>query len=170
MQRDLYYHKDGTRDFSLWKLLACVLGAILFAYISSTISKINLGYGIIVPDWTPDLDITVIVWSALAAISGWSLYLALQRYCPTKAERRVRLLYVSLWVLQAVMAFFWPIGLLVNNRLTFSFVWIAVLDGVVTSLIITAWRLRASSGIVLIPYLAALLLSTYFNLSVIMLN
>jgi len=169
MQKELYY-QQSIKKFSVLKLLACLIGTLFLAYVSSFLSKILVGYAIIVPHWTPNENTVMLGWGVLALLAGLSLYLALQKECKTKTEMRLRFLYVCLWTIQAIVAFVWPITLLSYNKLIFSFIWIAVLDGIVVSLIISAFRLRAISGFVLIPYLAAILFATYFNVLLIILN
>ena len=170
MQKENYLRRERIADFSILKFLVCVLGTMVAAYVSNYLSKIRIGYNFITPTWTPDESLIMLGWALCAVLTGWSLYLVVQRRCPTKTEKNCKLLYVSLWIVNAVLAFAWPIILLTMTKIAVSFVLIAVLDGVVTALFISALRLRATSAILLLPYLSAILIATYFNLQVIMLN
>jgi len=170
MQKENYLRQERIADFSILKFLLCVLGTLAAAFVSSYLSKIRAGYAFIAPSWTPDENVIMLGWALCAVLTGWSLYLVVQRRCPTKTEHNCKLLFVSLWVIHAGLAFAWPIILLTTSKIAVAFVWIAVLDGIVTALFVSALRLRGLSAILLLPYLATLLVATYFNLQLIMLN
>jgi len=169
MQNELYYKKE-EKKFSPLKFFICVVGTLALAYLSSFLSKLNRGFSFIVPEWTTDFKLSMVIWISLAILAGLSLYLALQSNSDYPHQKKLKATYVVLWLVQAVFAFVWPISIFTYQKLIFSFVWIAILDGIVASLIVLAFRLRWTSGLVLIPYFALLLGMSYFNLTTIMLN
>ena len=52
----------------------------------------------------------------------------------------------------------------------FAFVWLAVLDAMVTALIILNFKINKWSAILLIPYLAWILFATYLNVMIAVYN
>lgn len=170
MQKELYYQKDKIKSFSLLKLLITVMGTLIAGILSAAISGVYRGFEIAVPEWTPDIKINLAAWAINAVLMGVSLYLALQHRSYSSGAKRCKIIYLSLWALQTAFAFCWPIALFLFKLPTFAFIWLALLDGLVAALIVTAFKLRASSALILLPYFASLVFTTWFNISVLLLN
>ena len=119
------------------------------------------GYsGITRPTLTPP-DITFsIVWPILYFMMGASFYLTLITTPSNKEEKTIRIVSIVIFFVQLAFNFTW----------TPIFVWLAILDAMVTALIILNFKINKWSAILLIPYLAWILFATYLNVMIAVYN
>ena len=129
------------------------------------------GYsGITRPTLTPP-DITFsIVWPILYFMIGASFYLTLITTPSNKEEKTIRIVSIVIFFVQLAFNFTWTPIFFKARLYFFAFVWLAVLDAMVTALIILNFKINKWSAILLIPYLAWILFATYLNVMIAVYN
>lgn len=172
MQNELTYKRSVSevKDFSLLKFICCVIGSELTGFLSGLAAMAFDGYDMNLAPFTPSMPVMVVIWAVMYLLMGWSLYLALQHNDFSPSAKRCKTLYIWLWATQMVFNFMWPIIIFRWQLYTFGFVWLAILDALVTALVVTAFKLRPAAALLLLPYLLWLLGATYSNIMLIILN
>ena len=122
------------------------------------------------PTFTPPDAIFPIVWSVLYFLMGVAFYLLVASTPISKEARSARVASIILFVAQFVVNIVWPIIFFRADMYLFAFIWLAVLDALVASLITVSFKVSKWCAIIHIVYLAWLLFATYLNLMILIYN
>ena len=101
---------------------------------------------------------------------GASFYLTLITTPSNKEEKTIRIVSIVIFFVQLAFNFTWTPIFFKARLYFFAFVWLAVLDAMVTALIILNFKINKWSAILLIPYLAWILFATYLNVMIAVYN
>ncbi len=116
------------------------------------------------PPLAPPPVVFPIVWAVLYILMGVSSYLIWR----TEDQRRFTALTV--YGVQLVMNFIWPLLFFELREFLFAVIWLGLLFLAVLVMAILFKKLRPAAGILQIPYLLWLAFAVYLNLGVYLLN
>lgn len=119
---------------------------------------------VVKPPLSPPQWLFPVVWTLLYILMGISVYPVYEK---DKTEAKQPL---SVYVIQLVLNFMWPIFFFMQRAYLFSFIWLILLWAFVLAMIISFYKISRASGIMQIPYLIWLSFAGYLNLSVYLLN
>ncbi len=121
---------------------------------------------IVQPPLTPPGILFPIVWSILYILMGVSGTLVWNSDAAAK-EKRVAL---TVYGVQLVVNFFWSIFFFNERLFLLSFLWLALLWGLIIAMIIRFYRINKAAGLLQIPYLLWVTFAGYLNLAIYLLN
>ncbi len=129
------------------------------------------GYsGLVRPPFMPP-DITFsIVWPILYFMMGISFYLTLAATPVIRENKAIRITSIVLFCIQLAVNLSYPFIFFMADMYFFAFIWLAILDALVTALIILNFRINVWSAILLIPYLAWDVFATVLNIMIAVYN
>lgn len=129
------------------------------------------GYaGLVRPPFTPP-DVTFsIVWSVLYFIMGGAFYLTLAYSPKTHEERAIKNAAVLVSVVSYIVNITWTPIFFKADLYFFAFVWLAILDAMITALVILDFRLSKAAAIMNILYLGWILFATALNIFIAIYN
>ena len=116
------------------------------------------------PPLAPPPAVFPIVWAALYILMGISSYLV------RRTDDRRRFTALTLYGVQLVMNFIWPLLFFEMREFLFAVIWLGLLFAAVLAMAILFKKLRPAAGILQIPYLLWLAFAFYLNLGVYLLN
>ena len=118
------------------------------------------------PPLSPPGWLFPVVWTVLYLTMGLSSYLM----STSEASPGEKLAAWMVYGAQLMFNFFWSIWFFGLRLYMFSFVWLLGLWALILINLILFYRIRKSSGILLIPYLVWVSCAGYLNLGVALLN
>lgn len=116
------------------------------------------------PALSPPSWLFPVVWTILYILMGISAYLV---YRKDKTEAKQPL---SVYAIQLVMNFLWPIFFFVLDAYLFSFIWLIILWALVIVMTFMFYRVDKLAGLLQIPYILWLTFAAYLNLAIFLLN
>lgn len=166
------YAKNRTSS-GLKILYAVLMGLCTLAIgtLMGFVGNAREGYkGLNRPTFTPPDAIFPVVWSVLYFLMGIAFYLLVASTPISKEARSARVASIILFATQFVVNIVWPIIFFRADMYLFAFIWLAVLDALVASLITVSFKVNKWCAIIHIVYLAWLLFATYLNLMILIYN
>jgi tryptophan-rich sensory protein len=156
----------GGSFFRLVGCLALCLG-IAMANGSVTYPEIPTWYASLTkPSWTPPNWVFPLVWSALYAMMGVSLWLLWDRAADTARQRTA----ITLFFLQLVLNAAWSPVFFGLHQARAALVIIVLLAAAIAATILAAWRTQRMAAWLLVPYLAWVVYATTLNAGIVALN
>ncbi len=140
-------------------LLPVIIGAVVGLIISKTIDYNNLQKPLLSP---PSIAFPI-VWTILYILMGISYGILKDKELIDKSTK-------TIYYLQLVVNALWPIFFFTFKFRLFSFVWILLLDVLVTIMIINFYSKNKLAGLLQVPYLLWSLFASYLNLAIYLLN
>lgn len=116
------------------------------------------------PPLSPPSWLFPIVWSILYILMGISSYLVSQK--GTQFPKRA----LTIYIIQLVMNFIWPILFFTFHAYLLSFIWLAVLLAMVIVMAVIFCRINKTAGLLQIPYIIWSIFALYLNIGVYLLN
>ena len=116
------------------------------------------------PPLSPPSWLFPIVWSILYILMGISSYLVSQK--GTQFPKRA----LTIYIIQLVMNFIWPILFFTFPAYLLSFIWLAVLLAMVIVMAVIFCRINKTAGLLQIPYIIWSIFALYLNIGVYLLN
>ena len=116
------------------------------------------------PPLSPPSWLFPIVWSILYILMGISSYLISQK--GTQFPKRA----MTIYIIQLVMNFIWPILFFTFHAYLLSFIWLAVLLAMVIVMAVIFCRINKTAGLLQIPYIIWSIFALYLNIGVYLLN
>ena len=153
-----------------WNFIACMLLPVAAGVLVGFLSGSMNGYeglnmpSFALPDW-----VYGVVWTAIYALMGISLYLLISHFPISRTERNIRLAAIVLWGVQFVLSLLWPFVFFRLDH-TAAFVINCLLVGSVTSLVTLGFFIKPLASALLLPYWGWILFATYQTLMIIVLN
>ena len=142
------------------KNLLYIFGPLLLGGLVGLLTKNSMEYNTLIkPPFSPPNSTFPIVWSILYLLIGISYYLF------RKDNERS-----NLYILNLVFNFTWPFFLFTFKWYFFSLLWILILDISLVFLIKDFYNKKRISAYLLIPYLVWLIIATYLNIGIFILN
>lgn len=142
------------------KKLLYIFGPLLLGALMGLLTKNSMEYNALIkPPFSPPNNIFPIVWSILYLLIGISYYLFRK-----DNERN------NLYILNLVFNFTWIIFFFTFKWRFFSLLWILILDISLVFLIKDFYNKKRISAYLLIPYLIWLIIATYLNIGIFILN
>ena len=118
------------------------------------------------PPLSPPAWLFPVVWTVLFLFMGLASYLVGRSDADSLLIRRA----LTLYGLQLVVNFFWPI-LFFNGKVYFiAFLWLLLLWGLILATMVQFARVRKSAAWLLLPYLLWVTFAGYLNLGIFLLN
>ena len=118
------------------------------------------------PPLSPPAWLFPIAWTILYTLMGISSYLVYTSAAPSGEIRSA----LTLYGVQLIVNFLWPIFFFGFGMYLFSFVWLLLLWVLVLWTIILFFRISKTAGWLMIPDLAWLTFAAYLNLFIYLLN
>ena len=118
------------------------------------------------PPLSPPAWLFPVAWTILYTLMGISSYLVYISDAPSGEIRSA----LTLYGIQLVINFLWPIFFFEFGMYLFSFVWLLLLWVMVLWTLISFFRISKPAGWLMIPYLAWLTFAAYLNLAIYLLN
>ncbi len=118
------------------------------------------------PTLSPPAWLFPVVWTILYTLMGISSYLVYISDAPSGEIRSA----LTLYGIQLIVNFLWPIFFFEFGMYLFSFVWLLLLWVLVLWTIILFFRISKPAGWLMIPYLVWLTFAAYLNLAIYLLN
>lgn len=142
------------------KNLLYIFGPLLLGGLVGLLTKNSMEYNTLIkPPFSPPAITFPIVWSILYLLIGISYYLF------RKDNERS-----NLYILNLVFNFTWPFFFFTFKWHFFSLLWILILDISLVFLIKEFYNKKRISAYLLIPYLIWLIIATYLNIGIFILN
>jgi benzodiazapine receptor len=116
------------------------------------------------PALSPPSWIFPVVWTILYILMGISAYLIYEK---DKSEAKRPL---TLYAIQLVMNFMWPVFFFSFHAYLFSFIWLIIMWAIVIAMTVLFYRTDKLAGLLQIPYIIWLTFAAYLNLSVFLIN
>ncbi len=115
------------------------------------------------PTLSPPGWLFPIAWTILYTLMGIASYLVLTSAKPNRAA-------LTVYGIQLVFNFFWPIFFFNLEAYLFSFVWLSILWILILITMILFFRISKPAGYLMIPYLLWVTFAGYLNLYIYLLN
>ncbi len=150
-----------------FKILAvCILIPLIFGTVSAilTSSAMDRFEEIAKPPLSPPGFLFPIVWTLLYILMGISSYLV---FVSTSKYRKEAL---TLYALQLIFNFVWPVIFFNFEKYLFAFIWLIALLVLVILMILKFYKIDKKAAYLQIPYILWLLFAGYLNLGVYLLN
>jgi len=154
---------DKWKSYVFWILLSEAVGIIAGLLTSGGVEA--YGMSVVKPVLTPPAIVFPIVWTILYALMG--IGAARVQLSGNSPEQRRG---ISLFILQLILNFFWPLFFFNLQAYGFSFVWLLALWAAVFLMILTFYKVDKLAAWLQIPYLIWLTFAAYLNLGVWLLN
>ncbi|MBQ7330835.1 MAG: tryptophan-rich sensory protein [Oscillospiraceae bacterium] len=151
------------KSYVFWILLSEAVGIIAGLLTSGGVEA--YGMSVVKPALTPPAIVFPIVWTILYALMG--IGAACVQLSGNSPEQRRG---ISLFILQLILNFFWPLFFFNLQAYGFSFVWLLALWAAVFLMILTFYKVDKLAAWLQIPYLIWLTFAAYLNLGVWLLN
>ncbi len=113
------------------------------------------------PSFSPPGIVFAIVWPILYLLMGISFYFII------KEDNKEA---ISIFLIQLLVNFFWPILFFVLEFYLFSAVWILILIVLICITIYKFYKINKLSAILLIPYILWCIFALYLNFNIYLLN
>lgn len=151
------------KTYLFWILLSEAVGILAGILTSGGVDA----YGMLAakPALTPPAVVFPIVWTILYALMG--IGAARVQLSGNSPEQRRG---ISLFILQLILNFFWPLFFFNLQAYGFAFVWLLALWAAVLLVILTFYKTDKLAALLQIPYLIWLTFAAYLNLGVWLLN
>ncbi len=116
------------------------------------------------PPLSPPSILFPIVWGILYLLMGISSYFI---YISNSHIKKSAL---TLYAVQLVVNFIWPILFFNVQNYLFSFIWLVLLWILVLFMVILFYKIKPLAGVLQIPYLVWITFAGYLNLAIYLLN
>lgn len=154
---------DKWKSYVFWILLSEAVGIIAGLLTSGGVEA--YGMSVVKPVLTPPAIVFPIVWTILYALMGIGA-VRVQLSGNSPEQRRG----ISLFILQLILNFFWPLFFFNLQAYGFSFILLLALWAAVFLMILTFYKVDKLAAWLQIPYLIWLTFAAYLNLGVWLLN
>lgn len=154
---------DKWKSYVFWILLSEAVGIIAGLLTSGGVEA--YGMSVVKPLLTPPAIVFPIVWTILYALMGIGA-VRVQLSGNSPEQRRG----ISLFILQLILNFFWPLFFFNLQAYGFSFILLLALWAAVFLMILTFYKVDKLAAWLQIPYLIWLTFAAYLNLGVWLLN
>lgn len=104
-----------------------------------------------------------VVWTILYLLMGVASYLVLTSEKPNRPA-------LTVYGIQLVFNFLWPIFFFNLGAYLFSFVWLAILWALIIATMLQFFKISKPAGYLLLPYLLWVTFAGYLNFSIYLLN
>ncbi len=154
--------KDQLRGtYIRWSLVfvpSMILLGLLSAQLSGTGPDNPWFAALVKPSVYPPPAVFGVVWTLLYAMMGFALaVVASARGAPGRGVA------VAVFVVQLALNLAWSPLFFGAHQITGALMLIGFLDAAVAVTIVLFWRIRATAGLLLLPYLLWILFATYLN-------
>ena len=156
---------NNTKKTYLISILIPLLTGLISALLTS--SNISLYYEINRPFLAPPTYIFPIVWSVLYTLMGISFAkIALS----DNAEPSLKKFVYTLYIIQLVLNFIWPLIFFNQKSYSISFIIIVLLWYTILRMIIIFYQIDKKAALLQIPYIIWVTFASYLNLALALLN
>lgn len=147
------------------KLIACLLIPLAVGGIAAWLTRDNMKLFEMVnkPPLSPPGWLFPVAWTILYLLMGVASYLVLTS---GKSYRTA----LSVYGLQLLVNFFWPIIFFNLEQFLFAFIWLVILWLLILVTAVLFYRISKPAGLLMIPYLLWVTFAGYLNLSIYLLN
>ncbi len=147
------------------KLIQCIALPLAVGLVSSFLSRSGMASfdQINKPPLSPPGWLFPIVWTILYIFMGIASYLILT----SKKECRFPL---TVYGIQLIFNFFWPIFFFRLERYLFSFFWLVILWLLILAVILLFRQISKPAAYLMIPYLIWVTFAGYLNFAIFLLN
>lgn len=155
-----------TASFKLKPLLASLGISLGTGILSGVLSSgsMNIYEELVRPPFAPPAWLFPVVWTILYALMGVSAYLV---YSQQSDLRRAALV---VYAVQLAVNFVWPLIFFNLGAYNFALAWLILLFLLVLAMTVLFFKVRPLAGYLQIPYLIWLLIATYLNAAIVVLN
>lgn len=129
-----------------------------------TMGQMDIYQTLTTPPLSPPSILFPIVWGILYVLMGISSYFI---YISDSSVKKSAL---TLYAVQLVVNFIWPILFFNLQNYLFSFIWLVLLWILVLLMIILFYKIKPLAGVLQIPYLVWITFAGYLNLAIYLLN
>lgn len=154
-------HKINLKHLAI--SLAISLGVGILSGISTMGSMENFEK-ISKPPLTPPGIVFPIVWFILFTLMGISSYIIYESDSPNSKNA------LTVYGIQLVVNFIWPLLFFNMQAYLFSFIWILLLWILIIIMIVQFYKISKPAALLQIPYLLWVTFATYLNFGVFLLN
>lgn len=116
------------------------------------------------PNFAPPSFLFPIVWTILYILMGISTYMVYESSSPLRTKA------LTVYALQLIMNFIWPLIFFNTQMYLFAFIWLVVIWCLVLWMIILFYKIKPAAAYLQIPYLLWLTFAAYLNFNVYLLN
>lgn len=147
------------------KLILCIALPLAVGGLSALLTRggMDAFAALSKPALSPPGWLFPVVWTLLYILMGIASYLVLTSEKPKGAA-------LSIYALQLVFNFFWPIIFFNFEAYLFAFVWLVILWVLILVTMILFFRISETAGYLLLPYLLWVTFAGYLNLYIYILN
>lgn len=118
------------------------------------------------PPLSPPKWLFPVVWTILYTLMGVASYLIYTSGASQRAKREA----LTVYVIQLIVNFLWPIFFFNLEWFLFSFFWLLLLWVLVLILYFRFYRISKAAGWMILPYLIWLTFAAYLNFGIYLLN
>lgn len=118
------------------------------------------------PSLAPPAILFPIVWTILYVLMGIASYFVMITDAPDQRKTMANTLYL----VQLVMNFFWPIVFFSWRLYTVAFIWLIAMYLVIIACTVYFFLIYKKAGWLMIPYNIWMAFAAYLNISIVMLN
>lgn len=131
-----------------------------------TAKNTSLFENVIKPPLAPPPIVFPIVWTILYILLGWASFLIFNAQGPKYKINNA----LTVYAVQLIFNFFWPIFFFNFRLFSFSFVWLVLLFAAVIICTLRFYKIRPAGAYLLLPYLLWLIIAGYLNLYIAIYN
>lgn len=150
------------------KLLICIAIPLLTGLLAALLTRDSMAAfdTLVKPPLSPPGWLFPVVWTILYILMGIASYLVLTSRKNNLQIRRA----LSLYALQLLFNFFWPILFFRMQRYLFAFFWLLLLELLILLTTLRFSRISDTAAKLMIPYLIWVAFAGYLNLGIALLN
>lgn len=147
------------------KLLICIAIPLIIGAISALLTRdqIIIFENLQKPSLSPPGWLFPLVWTILYILMGIASYFI---WISEKSNQ----LALTVYTLQLIFNFFWPIIFFNFKLYLFAFIWLVILWFLILTTTLLFYQIKKISGYLMIPYLLWVAFAGYLNLSIYLLN
>ncbi|WP_455683939.1 TspO/MBR family protein [Thomasclavelia sp.] len=147
------------------KLLICIAIPLIIGAISALLTRdqIIIFENLQKPSLSPPGWLFPLVWTILYILMGIASYFI---WISKKSNQ----LALTVYTLQLIFNFFWPIIFFNFKLYLFAFIWLVILWFLILTTTLLFYQIKKISGYLMIPYLLWVAFAGYLNLSIYLLN
>lgn len=150
------------------KFLICIAIPLLTGILAALLTRNSMAAfdTLVKPPLSPPGWLFPVVWTILYILMGIASYLVLTSRKNNVQIRRA----LSLYALQLLFNFFWPILFFRMQRYLFAFFWLLLLELLILLTTLRFSRISDTAAKLMIPYLIWVAFAGYLNLGIALLN
>lgn len=147
------------------KLILCILFPLAIGGLAGFLTRNSMEtfQSINKPALSPPGWLFPVAWTILYILMGIASYLVFTSEKPNKTA-------ISVYGIQLVFNFLWPIFFFNLESFLFSFIWLVILWIIILTTMVLFYRISKAAGYLLLPYLLWVTFAGYLNLYIYLLN